>query len=886
MKILRKRWKLALILVAVVIVAQAGVSVMVHTRRIHSYLVEHLERSFGRPVEVGSFSVRLLPVPELDAQSVTIGEVPAFGNEYFLRAEHLGASLRWMGLLRGHFEFGTLSLGRPSLILARNDAGKWNLEEWLPPENEMAGKNPHFFGPQPAATRGNYLRKIDVDEGRINFKSGNEKLPFAFTGVTGSVEQVAPGRWQLRLEAQPWRSGVELQSAGIVKVVGDIAGTSARLRPAEISVHWDKVSLADLFRLVSGADFGVRGEFALDATAKSGTFADSANATAGEQGEWTFALAARGTQIHRWNLTDRDDNPRVNVNMKGRWNAALGTAIAEELKVETAKSNLRGTAKFSSAVAPAWEWRVDSAGIQAADLLAWYRAFYAGVAEGVSAGQFFTGTMTVTGWPVVLQDAAFSSTGGALKIPGLEKALRIGVVRGGEEREKFIVEPIVISMEGEPPRSAINMRAPMQSAKRRVTASGAENAIEVSMTHNLAGHSGAITLTGRVDEIAETLKIAAALGQTLNHGWELKGGATAAMRWEWNDAAWRGQWNGTVNLSGAELQAAGLNLPVRMEDVRLEWNEGKRGATIGKLGVLGANWSGEIAETRLPAGNETPRWNFKLHADHLNATDLDRWMGPRARPGWLENLLPSLLRDTTPSAMPTELLRRVDAEGELRVDELTIERLKLGDLRAQMAMRDLRLDVREAEAQWAGGKVRGTLRGVFAPLPKYEIAAELERVNLAQIPAGRLAERFAGIGSGTLQLSTQGVGREQLLQKLTGQGKVRLKNPEFRGWDVTERAEDGAPRSGTSRWATGEGGFFVGEKSVTLDGLQLDGVNGRTMVRGTVSFGRLADLRIETKSSGTGAARAAAGAPALTLSGPLEAPKITFENLQARKTAD
>lgn len=879
----RKKWKLAVILVAMVVAAQAGVSVMARTQSVHAYLVQQLERSFGRPVQVGHFNVRLLPVPELDAERVTIGEDAAFGNEYFLRADQLGASLRWTGLLRGHFEFGTVSLNRPSLVLTRNAAGKWNLEEWLPPESEVAGKAPHFYGPQPAPMKGNFLRKIDVDEGRINFKIGDEKLPFAFLGVTGSVEQVVPGRWKLQLEAQPWRSGVQLQSAGVVRAAGDIAGTSARLRPAQISVRWEKVSLADLFRMVSGADLGVRGEFSLNASAKS-EGDDSAPATAAKPGEWTFALVARGDRIHRWNLTDRADNPQINLNMNGRWNAAVGTVVAEELKVETAHSNLRGTAKFPGAAATNWEWHVDSAGIQASDLLAWYRAFYGGVDEGVTAEQFFTGSMAMNGWPVTLQSAAFSSKGGTLKIPGLEAALHIGAMHAGKDREKFVVEPVKITMNGEAIRSAVSMRAPMQTVKRRVAASGSQNEVQLAMTQDLAGHSGAISVTGRVEEIADALKIAAAVGQTLNHGWQLKGGAATAMRWEWTEAEKGGQWNGTVTLSGAELEAAGLNLPMRMEDVRLEWNDGKRGAIIGKVGMLGANWSGEVTENRLRTAEETPRWNFKLRADRLNAAEIDRWVGPRARPNWLESLLPSLLRDAAPQAMPTELLRRVNAEGELFVDELTIERLKLGNLRAKMTMRDLRLDVKEAEADWANGKVRGKVRGVFAPVPKYEIAAELEGVDLAKIPTGRLGESFAGTGSGSLQLSMEGLGREELLRKLTAKGKVRLKNPEFHGWDLNERDADGIPRKGISRWTSGEGGFSVFAKSVELDGLQLDGANGRSTVRGTVSFGRDSNLRMDTKASVKGERTAAIRA--LKISGPLEAPKIMVESLQAEKSAN
>jgi uncharacterized protein involved in outer membrane biogenesis len=140
---LQKWWRPAVALVALVVVSQAGVSLLVRTHRVHGFLTWHLERAFGRPVEVEHFSVLLLPTPQLDAERITIGEDPAFGNEYFLRADHLAASLRWTGLLRARFEFGALSLSRPSLILVRNGEGRWNLERWLPP----AKTNARSYGP-------------------------------------------------------------------------------------------------------------------------------------------------------------------------------------------------------------------------------------------------------------------------------------------------------------------------------------------------------------------------------------------------------------------------------------------------------------------------------------------------------------------------------------------------------------------------------------------------------------------------------------------------------------------------------------------------------------------------------------------------------------------
>ena len=49
-------------------------------------------------------------------------------------------------------------------------------------------------------------------------------------------------------------------------------------------------------------------------------------------------------------------------------------------------------------------------------------------------------------------------------------------------------------------------------------------------------------------------------------------------------------------------------------------------------------------------------------------------------------------------------MRRVDADGELQIDEFTMEKLKFQQVRAVGALHDFHLDVREAEAQWAGGK--------------------------------------------------------------------------------------------------------------------------------------------------------------------------------------
>jgi hypothetical protein len=883
---LRKWWRPAAFVVAIVIVSQVGVSLLVRTHRVHAYLVRHLERAFGRPVEVKHFGVLILPSPSLDAEQITVGEDPAFGNEYFLRAQNLSASLRWTGFLRGRFEFGTLSLNRPSLNLVRNGEGRWNLERWLPPAQiRVPGGLPAVYNvARVLSTPANHLTRINIDDGRVNFKVTHEKLPFALTNVSGVVEQVTPGRWRLQFEAAPWRSGAALQTAGTVSVRGDVAGTSARLQPAEFRLHWSEGSLADLLRLFRGRDYGIRGEFALDATAKSGN--GPVTSASSPYGDWSFEIRARATEIHRWDLTERSDNPRMNVNLDGLLNVATGKAIAHRIVVESAKSNLRGTAAAMISANPAWEIRLDSTGVQAADLLNWYRAFQPNVDDTLTVDQYFTGAMTLGGWPLQVRDAAFSSEGGEARIPGISAPIRIGPIVGGRHGDTLTIEPFRVTYATSGIHTDAASAATGVGKKRAVNES--RGVVNVGFTHDFKQRAGHISVDGHLDRLEDATRFAQSFGRTLNHGWELTGSATASVHFDWNGATPR-HWNGRVDVSNAELQAAGLNQPLNLTKTSLTWKDGLRTAALADVDGFGAKWSGSITEDPVTDLDGSAKWRFQLHADHLDAAELDRWIGPRGRPGWLQRLLPSLLGGTPQKTneRASELVRRINADGELRVDEFTMEKLKFQQVHANGSLDDLHLDVREVDAQWAGGKVRGRVTARFLPQPTYEVTANLDQVNLAQMPApARATDRFAGTASGTVHFTTQGVGRDELLARLAGRGDVRMRNIEFRGWDVNASVADGQPRTGESRWSSGEGTFSLRDRGIVLAGLRLESGREATLVKGTVSFGRDADLTIQTTSDGRREIRTIEPGHVLKISGPLDIPRVSVENTAAHQPAD
>src|SRR5580692_3931777 len=178
--------------------ADFGVSLLIRHTRLQRRLTARLESVFGRSVEVGRYDFSLWGGPTLEAQSVTFGEDPRFGHEYFLRADSLTVRLRWQSFFRGHMELGAISLESPRLNLVRNAEGDWNVAEWQPKSAESAP-------PSSSATTVRFGR-IDVTAGRINFKRGDEKLPFALTDVNGYIEPDRSGRWTLNLEAVPSRA--------------------------------------------------------------------------------------------------------------------------------------------------------------------------------------------------------------------------------------------------------------------------------------------------------------------------------------------------------------------------------------------------------------------------------------------------------------------------------------------------------------------------------------------------------------------------------------------------------------------------------------------------------------------------------------------------------
>ena len=881
-------------------------------------LLARLAKSFGRPVEVGHFAFSLLGGPTLEADSVSVAEDPHFGQEYFLRADQLTAGLRWAALLRGRVEFGSLLLTRPSLNLVHNPDGHWNIESWLPPAGGPVGLAGSAAGPaihtagDPVTER---LRHIDVEGGRINFKLQADKLPFALTEVGGHLDQDTAGRWSLDLTANPMRTSVALQDAGSLTLRGTIAGTSERLRPAALTLTWSDASLADGLRLAGGRDFGVRGTFAADLTARIAN-SPSSSPSQSAAANWTIGGNIRFAGIHRWDLAGRTVNPAVNFSFVAAWRPgepqlqiSRWIAASPHSRVEAV-----GAVDWSNGFHP--RAQIASSHIAFDDLLAWARAFAPSIADDLAIDGSIGVEATLADWPPRIEHLELASEGATLRTQGSPAPLHIGRIVAGLQRSELVLAPVSITLPGLPALSIASSRAANRAANRapnpasnRTTTSAALAPSPVAAVPAVlpAGNfliDGAlgpfrpgvkprdwgyrIAVNGETQRTEDLAAVALAFarpgpGISANAGnnssdltalpatdwtaewlselikdWQVSG--PAALHLVWAGALHRGTTSvsGALELRSLRMSSALMNHPV-VVSATVDLRPGERRVSIASADAFGGHWKGSLRKSA------AAEWIFDLTADRLDAAELDRWLGPRARKSLLARMLPFAIPDDPESPRDTAMgstIASLRARGRLRVAEVTLASLRLERLDSTAELRGRNLALHGAQAVFYGGRLTGDFEARLSPDPAYSIRARIDRANLADLATSTasLAGRFAGLASGDLRLAAHGVGRDDLLKSLEGDGTLRVRDPLLSGLlpasvpsilDVSRTAARAgevpafaAPASVEDRFGLATASFRVAGEHIVVDELSLAGRDAQFDARGTVDFGKRLDFRV------------------------------------------
>ncbi len=244
----------------------------ININRYQRRIATSISGSIGRPVHLDQVSLNLLPLPGFEIQNLVVDEDPAFGSEPIIRANTVRATLRLSSLWRRRVEFSTISFTEPSVNLVHLQDGRWNIESVLlqashidtaPTGQKRAGTTPRF-------------PYIEATGARLNFKQGNEKLPFSLTESEFALWSPDPNQWQLRMQAHPARTDSSASDTGSIELEGTLGrGDSLAKIPINLEAQWRDAPLGEASRVLSGDDAGWRGNMVLTANIR-GTVGESA----------------------------------------------------------------------------------------------------------------------------------------------------------------------------------------------------------------------------------------------------------------------------------------------------------------------------------------------------------------------------------------------------------------------------------------------------------------------------------------------------------------------------------------------------------------------------------------------------------------------------------
>ena len=814
--------------------------------RLKSRIASSISSGVGRPVDIGSVHLRLLPRPGFDLENLVVYDDPAFGAEPMLRAGEVTAALRLTSLLRGRLEIARLDLTEPSLNLVHAEGGRWNLEALLERTAHMplAPTGKAKSEPRPG------FPYIQATSARINFKSGPEKKPYALTNADFSLWQDSENSWGVRLKAQPFRTDLNLNDTGLLQVNGTWQRADAlRDTPLLFNVEWNRAQLGQLTKFFTGNDQGWRGEVLLDVTlagtpaklqiTSNGSIQDFRryDITSGQ------ALRLAGHCDGGYSSLDQGFHELLCsapvgsglITLKGemglpgshRYGLVLTAesvpASAAVVLVERLKKNLPEDLVAAGTVGGSL--RIEQMAAAASKLLLEGRGEFAELRLASAANKTEIGPETVP----FLVTAGNTASAGA----------RRQTIHKGAPGMRFPEGPHV---EFGPFPVAIG-RAVAPTARGWVNRGG----------YNLA-------IAGEA-EIAKALRVARMFGlpalQSTAEGTaqvDLQIAGSWAGRSPGTASGFTGpQVTGTAKLRNVRVTVRGVGGPVEITsaDMQLLADE----VRVGKLNAKAGDtlWTGSLEMAR---GCGTPgacQVHFVLNANQIALSELGQWVSPspKERP-WYRVL------ESSAQAGPS-FLASVRASGQVSTDRLQVQSLAAARVSAKVSLDSGKLQISELHADFLGGKHLGEWQADFSVRPSICKGSG----SLAGVSLGRLADvmKDEGIaGSANASYEVKGSCTAEFWQSAEGALQFDTRDGTL---PHVALAEDAEPFK-FSHFA-GQARLHAGK--IEMKDAKLDSADGKFQLSGTASLKGELDLRLARTPSGV-------AGPGYTISGTLAEPRV------------
>ena len=819
--------------------------------RLKSRIVSSLSTAVGRPVDIGSVHVQLLPRPGFDLENLVVYDDPAFGAEPMLRSSEVTASLRLTSLLRGRLEIARLELTEPSLNLVHMPGGRWNLEALL----ERSAHVPLAPTGKAKTEPRQGFPYIQATSARINFKSGPEKKPYALTNADFSLWQDSENSWGVRLKAQPFRTDLNLNDTGLLQVSGTWQRANAlRDTPLQFTIEWSRAQLGQFTKFFTGNDQGWRGEVLLD-VALTGTPAKLQIASSGSIQDFRRYDITSGQALR---LAGHCDGGYSSLDQ--RFHEILCDApVGSGMVTLKGEMGLPGSHSYGLAVT------LDDVPASGALVLA-QRAKKNLPEDMVASG-------TVAGSLRIEQSASAD-----LEIEGRGEFSEFGLASAankteiGPETVPFLITASDSATGNHARKGAPGVRfhflggprvefGPFPVALGRVAPGPAPTAVGWV---NRGGYR--LALAGEAD-IAKALRLARMFGlaalQSTAEGTaqvDLQIAGSWAERSHGTTSGFTGpQVTGTAKLRNVRIALRGVGgaVEVTAADMQLLPD----GVRVGKLNARAGEslWTGSID---MPRGCGTPgacEVHFALSANRIALGELNEWANPSAKRPWYR-----VLESSAPAAASeASFLTTVRATGQISADSLLIRNMAATRVRAKVRLDGGKLQISDLEGDFYGGKHRGQWQADLRAKPTVcSGSGSLQEVSLKELGAAMKNDWMSGTAETNYEM--KGPCSPEFWKSVEGSVKFDMRNGVLPPSALeTAPAENSEPFQVTD--FAGQAQLREGE--IEIKEGKLDSSSARFQVSGTASLQGELDLRL----AGSGNGAAAAG---YTITGTLAEPRV------------
>lgn len=724
MKLSSPKWRVAAVvaLILLLFLLRPGAS------RLKSRIILSMSSAIGRPVDIGSVHVRILPRPGFELENLVVYDDPSFGAEPMLRAGEVTASLRLTSLLRGRLEIARLDLNEPSLNLVRNANGRWNLEMLLErtAHTPLAPTAKAKTEPRPA------FPYIDCSSARINFKNGPEKKAYALTNADFALWQDSENAWGVRLKAQPFRTDLNLSDTGTLQLNGTWQRADAlRDTPLQLNLEWNRAQLGQLTKFFTGNDQGWRGGVLVDV------------ALTGTPAKLQIATHASITDFRRYDITSGDPlllsgDCTAEYHASDRSVHDLGCRAPVGGGVISVKGDLGLPAGHN------YDLVVSAENVPASAVLGLAQRTKKNLPADLAVSGSVRGSF-------ILQESAEKS-----KLEGRGEATDLRLTSLAEKADlgPFNIPFVLADRSGrsrEQHKKVSAMRFP-EAAHVEFGPVGRAGGTLVQAWAARSGYSIAIAGESEISRILRTMKLFGIPASQSSAQGSAQLDLLVAGSWTGQtigaSAGFSGpQVTGTARLKNVQVAVRGAGGPVEILSAEMSLLPDRTRVEKLSAKAAGATWTGSL---ELPRGCGSPAAcpvRFNLSANQITLTGMNSWISPNAadRP-WYRVLAPNL-----PKGPP--FLATVAASGRVTTDRLQVQNLAATHASANVVLNGGKLAISDLSGNVLGGKYHGQWQADFSKRPApCEGSGTFTAVSLAQVATSMNDEWVAGTASSSYEL--------------------------------------------------------------------------------------------------------------------------------------